>query len=143
MDESDQSKLTHQSDSVWVPKIGSGGLGRTCLNASRKSKNYSSLNNGVDLDKSDQFYPPQINPMIQDICQMICDKQAQYPGEQLSGGVIDVSGAWNQIVSTPEVASTVAWIPRTNLHKPGKSKYIKVVVIYLVGMFGDTKQLIT
>jgi len=142
LDESNQSQFTHQSDSVWVPKVGSGGLGRTCLNASRGSKNYESVNDGVDLAKSDQFYPPQINPMMQDICQLISDKQAQYPGEQLSGGVIDVSGAWNQIVSTPEVAmitSTVAWIPRTSLHKASKNKYVKVVVVYLVGMFGDTR----
>ena len=85
----------HVNPTSWAPKTGKL-KGRTCLNASYKSKNYFSLNESVDFDKHDSKYPEIHLPTLADIAEMICVQRQLYPGQPLDGATVDVSSAYQQ-----------------------------------------------
>jgi len=117
---------------TWATKINEP-LGRTCLDPSRRSINFSILNESIDHVKSDRLYPKQTLTTLQDLAEMACRQAARYPGEPLSGATVDVSAAYNQFHQSVNSALTHA--VRINVLQSAKT-FISIVIIFLVGMFG-------
>jgi hypothetical protein len=122
----------HVSPLVWATKPGKV-LGRTCLHASKSSRNHLSYNESIDMLKSRQLYAKPQLPLLPDLAEMACRQQDTYPGQILAGATVDVSTAYNQFPMTPAAAKLTATqidIPRL------LGGWIKLIVIYIVGMFG-------
>ena len=122
----------HVSPLVWATKAGKV-LGRTCLHASKSSRNHSSYNESIDLIKSRRLYAMPNLPLLQDLAEMACRQQEAFPGEILAGATVDVSTAYNQFPMSPNAAKLTA----TQIDIPNLiGGWIKLIVIYIVGMFG-------
>jgi hypothetical protein len=134
MRSSHQLEKLSTSPLAWAPKTDEP-KGRTCLNASKGSKNFPSLNDSIDLESCDNCYPPVILPLLPDIAELVCQRQEQFPGESLSGATVDISAAYNQIAQSVPSAMTHA----TRLKVIIDFIETVVVVIYLVGMFGFSR----
>ena len=129
----EEEKATfHVNPLVWAPKS-DAWEGRTCLNLSHG--NQLSVNEGTDTTRSDEIYKPSKLPDVHSICEMIEANSEKNPGKNIHGATVDVSAAYQQFSLSTEAArlrSTLIDIPYRNGTKP-------VLVIYLVGVFGDTR----
>ena len=133
--ETNEIEHLHGSPLAWAPKW-KKVEGRTCLHASKKSKHFPSLNDSVDREKHDLFYPPMELPSLCDIAEMACEQRDHFPGEELSGANVDVTAAYTQ---GPQSAAT-AKLHTTQLSVLSETKkWITIIVIYLVGIFGFTR----
>jgi hypothetical protein len=124
----------HISTLVWATKMNKI-LGRTCLHASKSSRNHPSYNESIDYTLSDQLYPMPKLPLLPDIADLACQQRELYPGEQLAGATVDVTSAYNQCPMTTDAAKLTA----TQIRIPnGARGWIHLIVIYLVCIFGCT-----
>ena len=125
-------KELHVSPLVWTTKAGKV-LGRTCLHASKASKHFKSYNESIDYEASRQMYTKPILPLLPDIAELACQQRMKYPGQILAGATVDVSTAYNQFAMAPSTAKLTA----TQISIKGSTGGLKkIIVIYLVGMFG-------
>jgi hypothetical protein len=121
----------HINPLVWAPKSDSWE-GRTCLNLSHGGQ--LSINEGTDLSRSDAIYKSSRLPDVHSLCEMIELVSENNPGENIHGGTVDVSAAYQQFSLTTEAArfrSALIDVPHGNTTK-------RVLATYLVGVFGDT-----
>jgi hypothetical protein len=128
----------HLNKLIGAPK-GAESQGRICVHGSGKSSaGDMSLNEGIDLEACDAKYPPTTLTTVSDICTMACEVLETTPGDEaIHGATADVRSAYQQVIYTPDAAmlrSTVVdqWDPATSL-------MTAVLVIYLVGVFGDAR----
>ena len=121
-----------------APKTGKP-QGRCCLNASstirHKGQIFESLNDGLDLDQSDAFYPPTVLPNLTDICDLAQAVQAETSttDDIVVGATIDVAGAYNQFTLSYEAA-----LLRGVMVYIGKAETPYVCII-LVNNFGESR----
>ena len=128
-------ELIHVNTFVWAPKDNKI-KGRTCMNASKKTKKFPSVNESVDLDRHDEFYPQIKLPLLPDIAEMACLKRDSNPGVRLAGGIIDVKGAYNQ--GAQSVTTSKLFGGKVK-YENGMGKFVNLIVLYLVGLFGFTR----
>ena len=113
--------------------------GRCCLNASSiiryHGKSIMSLNEGMDLNESDKYYPPTVLPTLADICQLAegAKSIANTTSDVVVGATVDVAGAYNQFTLSYEAA-----LHRTVMLYLGDGKVPHVCII-LVNNFGDAR----
>ena len=122
----------HINPLVWAPKADSWE-GRVCLNLSYGNK--KSVNEGTDTVLSDTIYKPSKLPDVHSLCEMLESIRENKPDSEIHGGTVDVNAAYQQFSLTTEAAklrSTIIYAPHLNDLKP-------VLVVYLVGVFGDTR----
>ena len=129
----DAMKELHVSPLVWTTKAGKV-LGRTCLHASKASKSYPSYNESIDYMASRAIYKKPILPLLPDLAEMACQQRDKYPGQVLAGATVDVSTAYNQFAMTVEAAKLTA--TQINVMDTTGTASKKVIVVYLIGMFG-------
>lgn len=113
-------------------------MGRLCHNLSVKSRNFPSVNESVDLEASDGYYPMPTLPLMPDIAEMACRCQDANPGKQISGATVDVSAAYQQFAQSVETAKLVAAQVKAPCTSGGRDFKI-LIVIYVVGTFGHTR----
>ena len=131
---------THFSSNVTA--LSSKPEGRCCLHGSSvikhgRKKSWS-LNDGTDLKRSDELYPPSELPTVRDICDLAQRMRERYEaqGEELAGATIDVSSAYRQITLSDEAA----WHRAVKLYLGDQDGNTKPYVCYsLVACFGDTR----
>jgi hypothetical protein len=126
----------HINELTWAEKPGKV-LGRTCINASKKSKNFPSINESINSVDHDAQYPEYPLPTLAHIYEMACQQQQQrYPGITLGGATVDVSSAYQQ---TPQsINSAKLFGVRVKIADEIR-QWINIVVIFLVGMWGFTR----
>ena len=90
-----------------------------------------SLNEGTDTLQSDEFYKPTVLPTVADLCEMAEVLRVKYPGSNIHEATIDVASAYQQFPLAIETAKLRASI--INIYDG------RVLVVYLVGVFGDTR----
>ena len=116
-------------DKDWMKRY----LGRTCLNASKRSKHFKSYNEMIDYTRSEHHYPTPELPLLPDIAELACNQRDANPGKVLAGATIDVTAAYNQCALTVNAAKMTA----TKIKVPdGVGGWMIFIVIYLVGIFG-------
>jgi hypothetical protein len=130
-------KEIHTSTLAWAEKPDKDKvkryLGRTCLNASQKSKHFRSYNEMIDYERSEHHYPIPTLPLLPDIADLACNQRDNNPGKTLVGATIDVTAAYNQCALTVSAAKMTA----TKIKVPnGLGGWMTFIVIYLVGIFG-------
>ena len=94
-----------------------------------------SVNEGTDIERSDALYKSSVLPNVSSLCEMMSRARNAYPDSDIHGGTVDVNSAYQQFSLTPEAAclrSAIISVPHGN-----KSK--RVLAVYLVGVFGDTR----
>ena len=126
----DEKKMFHISPFTWAPKS-DAWEGRTCLNLSHPGKSGMSLNNSTDTQRSDEFYRPTVWPTVADLCEMAETLRAKYPESNIHGATIDVASAYQQFSLSFDAARFRVSILNVN--------NVRVLVVYLVGVFGDTR----
>ena len=122
-------ELIHVNTFVWAPKANKI-KGRTCMNASKNTKNLPSVNESVDLDRHDEFYPQIKLTLLPDITEMACLKCDSKPG------IIDVKGAYNQ--GAQSVTTSKLFGGKVK-YENGVGKLVNLIVLCLVGLFGFTR----
>ena len=130
-------KELHTSTLAWADKPDKDWmkryLGRTCLNASKRSKHFKSYNEMIDYTRSEHHYPTPVLPLLPDIAELACNQRDANPGKILAGATIDVTAAYNQCALTVSAAKMTA----TKIRVPnGVGGWMIAIVIYLVGIFG-------
>ena len=126
----------HINPLVWAPKTGKV-KGRTCLNLSKSTKNFKSVNDCVDIEASRQWYKQPELPLLPDVAEMACQRRELLGHTELAGATVDVASAYHQFAQSVESAkyhATLLRVPSTDPSRP--SGWIQIVVIYLVGAFG-------
>jgi hypothetical protein len=124
----------HLSPLVWAPKTGKV-KGRTCLNLSKCSRNFRSVNDCVDSEASVTTYKRPSLPLLPDIAEMACRQRDELGHRELAGATVDVTSAYHQFGQSVETAKYQATLLR--IPSPcGGSSWMQIVIIYLVGIFG-------
>jgi hypothetical protein len=128
----------HVNKLVGAPK-GAEPQGRVCVHGSgRSSTDEMSLNEGIDLEACDAKYPATTLTTVADICTMACKVLETTPGDEaIHGATADVRSAYQQVVYTPDAAMLRCTI--IDQLDPITSLITAVLVIYLVGVFGDAR----
>ena len=97
-------ELIHRNTLILAPSSNPNQEGRCCLNGSyevrsRNSAGFQSLNDGVDIVASDEFYVPTNLPTLSDLCDRCqeASERARNLGEKVCGAIIDVADAYRQI----------------------------------------------
>ena len=124
----------HLSPLVWAPKTGKV-KGRTCLNLSKSSRNFVSVNDCVDTDASKVTYRKPYLPLLPDIAEMACQRRDALGHRELAGATVDVTSAYHQFsqsVATAKYQATLLRVPSPR----GDGSWMQIVVIFLVGVFG-------
>ena len=127
----------HVGTFVWTPKVNKK-KGRTCLHASKGTKNFPSINASIDTARHDAFYEFYQLPFMSDIAEMACQQRDRYPGETLTGAIVDVNAAYQCHPQSHESAKLFA----VKLKVPDVSRpqgWIFIIAICLVGVFGFTR----
>ena len=122
---------------VWTPKVNKK-KGRTCLHASKGTKNFPSVNASIDPDRHDKFYQFYQLPFMSDIAEMACQQRDRYPGEVLTGAIVDVNAAYQchpQSRDSAKLFTVKLKIPDATQSKG----WLFVIAICLVGVFGFTR----
>ena len=133
-------KRIHLNSLILAPSSNPNKEGRCCLNASYrirlKDANFPSLNEGTDLETSDQFYKPTALPTLRDLCDraMEAKARAEVDGVQVVGATIDVADAYRQITLGYEAA-----LHRAVMIYIGDKELVPHVVFIVVNNFGDTR----
>ena len=133
------SDLLHVHVSPLVHALKEGGtnpLGRTCLDLSRSSPDFPSVNSSVDLAASSLLYPPATLPTIRDLADMALDTAARSPDGRVSSAVMDVTAAYHQLPLSVDAALLTATIIDWTDPKAPDAPRIPLLVIYLTGEFG-------
>ena len=120
---------------VWAPKAGSV-KGRTCMNLSKKSRHFPSVNESIDVKASDQFYLKSKLPLLPDVAEMACQQRDRSGGETLAGATVDVASAYHQFAESAATARYQATTIKVPAPAGSARKWIMLVIIYLVGVFG-------
>jgi hypothetical protein len=124
----------HLSPLVWAPKTGKV-KGRTCLNLSKSSRNFVSVNDCVDTDASKGTYRMPYLPLLPDIAEMACRRRDALGHQELAGATVDVTSAYHQFsqsVATAKYQATLLRVPSPR----GDGSWSQIVVVFLVGVFG-------
>ena len=109
--------------------------GRTCLNLSKCSRNFRSVNDCVDSEASVTTYKRPSLPLLPDIAEMACRQRDELGHRELAGATVDVTSAYHQFGQSVETAKYQATLLR--IPSPcGGSSWMQIVIIYLVGIFG-------
>jgi hypothetical protein len=100
----EEKKLFHVSKVTLAPKPGAY-LGRTCANFSSRTRRVPSLNESIDIDRSQRRYPKVRLPTIRTVADMLVAKrEATPPGEALHIALCDVSSAYKTLSMDAESA---------------------------------------
>ena len=127
----------HTSPAAWAAKAKSK-KGRVCMNYSKRTKDYMSVNEGIDFERSDSIYPMPKLPLLPDIAEIACQQRDANPGAPLSGATVDVKDGYHQFPQTVASAKRLATLVKVpSPWLPGA--FILLVVIYLVGIFGHSR----
>ena len=122
------------SPTTWAP---GKKQGRTCLNASKGSRAFPSLNEAIDSEWFDNMYPMPKLPMLADIAEMACGQREYYGNDcQLAGSTIDVTSAYCQFPLTEQAAKVTTTLLKIT---SALGFLIELIGIYLVGIFGFKK----
>lgn len=128
-------KELHDSSLMWAEKA-KKEKGRVCLNTSKRSKNFESVNKSINRERAEMIYPMRPLPLLPDLAEMACQQRDAHPGVLLSGATIDIKSGYNQFPQSVESAKRVA----TKIKIPtqeGTGPLMKMlVVIYLCGIWG-------
>ena len=109
--------------------------GRICHHLSKKTRKFASVNEKVDKEESDVYYPMPDLPLLPDLAELACRCREANPGKQIAGATVDVSSAYQQFPQSVETAKLIA-TKILAAHPTIAQKEIELVVIYLVGTFG-------
>lgn len=133
-------ELIHRNTLILAPSSNPNREGRCCLNGSyevrsRSSVGFQSLNDGIDIEASDEFYVPTRLPTLSDLCDRCQEarERAQRSGERICGAIIDVADAYRQVTLTYE-----AVLHRTVVIYIGDEMKPHIVFI-LVNNFGESR----
>ena len=135
MEASGQMEKVHVSPLVWAPKANKV-KGRTCMHLSKASKNFPSVNESVDVARSERLYPKPSLPLLPDVAEMACRQRDACGGAHLSGATVDVSSAYHQFAQSAKTALYQATLLRVPAAPWSGREWIQLIVIYLVGVFG-------
>jgi len=63
------------------------------MHLSKASKNFPSVNESIDVARSERLYPKPSLPLLPDVAEMACRQRDACGGAHLSGATVDVSSA--------------------------------------------------
>ena len=126
----------HVSPLTWAPKA-KQRKGRVCYNLSKATSSHQSINDGTDLAAHDTAYPEMKLCSLADLCELACQMQERYPGQQISGATVDVASAYQQGTCTVKAAKQFA--TQVEYRDPVLQAFVALIIVYVVGVFGYTR----
>ena len=76
-------KELHDSSLMWAEKA-KKEKGRVCLNTSKRSKNFESMNKSINRERAEMIYPMRPLPLLPDLAEMACQQRDAHPGVLLA-----------------------------------------------------------
>ena len=125
--------LTHLSPMMLALKPGDS-IGRLCNNLSKGGS--KSINKNIDLVASDRVYPLGKLPTIRVVCEIACVQRTKAGGDPISGGTVDVAGAYQRTTENPAHSLLTATQVKVEL-EPGFWAWC--VIYFCTMIFGFTR----
>jgi hypothetical protein len=132
----EEKKLFHVSKVTLAPKPGAF-LGRTCANFSSRTRRVPSLNESIDIDRSQRRYPKVRLPTIRTVADMfVAKREATLTGEALHIALCDVSSAYKTLSMDAESACLQSIFLLIDADLPGDPPVL-CVAIFLTNIWGN------